>query len=418
MATFVNDQVLVRFYPPISKRARALLKAIADQVLAKLRRGWLLVDTDGAKVESVIRAWTREAGANGVYVQPNYKYRASPFTSKIIRYPTPPAWVAGGQDKRLRPFLKAIGAVDAWDRGYEGSSDIIVAVLDTGIDWKDKRLGQNHFQNLEELSGAPGKDDDNSGYIDDFHGVEIPSAGQPALGPTDPSDTHGHGTYCAGLIGADGDNHHKMFGVNRKVSVMAIRCYDEHLNSTTDELARAYEYVITMKKLGHDVRVISNSWIGGGPDDKRLIQLIDEAGSLEILSVFAAGNVTPSRSIDDDKDTIYPPAFRLPSMLTVTACSIDGVLSENAPFGPKTVHLAAPGSDVPCLGLDALSLLSCSGTSAAAALASGAAALLAATNPNLKAAQIKELLIKNAKPYPSLSGVMSAGMINVNNAIK
>ncbi len=406
MEDFVEGQVLVRFNAPILPKAQSLLAKVRDQVIGRLNGGWLLIDTTGDSAKDTISKWRDDLGPHAIVAQPNYICRTVPSERRLV--PKEAELVEPGH--YLEPFLESIGAPEAWSKGHTGSRDVIVAVLDTGIAWKNQRLGKNHFKNLAELGGAPNADDDLNNYEDDVYGVDV----QTKQGPTDPSDVSGHGTACAGLIGADGSNEYAMYGVNQQVSVMAVKCFDQDETSTIFTMARGYDYVIAMKKRGHNVRVISNSWSGGGPKDRCFAERINQAGELGILSVFAAGAASAKRNIDGDANTIYPPAFRLPSMLTVAACSKKGLLFEYSPLGPKTVHIAAPGIEVPSLSTSPDSILYLTGTSPAAAIAAGAAALLASVYPDLSAEGLKALLIKKAKKVSSLEGrVMSGGMIYV-----
>ncbi|MEK7689922.1 MAG: S8 family peptidase, partial [Bdellovibrionota bacterium] len=195
-----------------------------------------------------------------------------------------------------------IEVLDLWAKGQTGSRDILVAVIDTGIDWQHPDLVDNLYTNPGE-SGAlasNGKDDDGNGYIDDVHGWNFNT------NTNNSDDDHDHGTHCAGTIGASGDNGLGVAGVNWKVSLLPVKFLSASGSGSTAGAIESINYARKMK-----ARVMSNSW-GGGAFSDTLKKAIDDAEKAGILFVAASGNDglgTPS----------YPAWYEVSNIVAVAA---------------------------------------------------------------------------------------------------
>lgn len=295
-----------------------------------------------------------------------------------------------------------VDAERAWDI-TTGSDDIVVAVIDTGINYNHPDLKNNVWTNLAEANGQAGIDDDGNGYIDDIHGYNF-SGDTPT---PDPMDGHGHGSHCSGTIGGNSPDGTGIVGVNWHVKIMAVKFLSDSGSGTLEGAIQAIDYATKMH-----VKLMSNSWGGGGASDtlKAAIQRASDAG---ILFVAAAGN----DSANNDTDPHYPAAYNVPNVLAVAAIDNQGQLASFSNYGKKSVQIAAPGvniySSVLGNGYD-----SWSGTSMATPHVSGVAALLASHEPNLTDLQLKERLMGTVKPLASLRGkVATAGMVNAYNAL-
>jgi subtilisin family serine protease len=295
-----------------------------------------------------------------------------------------------------------IGAEQAWDI-TTGSQDIVVAVIDTGINYNHPDLKHNLWINQAEANGKPGVDDDGNGYVDDVYGYNF-SGDKPT---PDPLDGHGHGSHCSGTIGGNSPDGKGIVGVNWNVKIMAVKFLSDQGSGTLDGAIQAIDYATKMH-----VKLMSNSWGGGGASDtlKAAIQRASDAG---ILFVAAAGN----DSANNDTDPHYPAAYNVPNVLAVAAIDNQGQLASFSNYGKKSVHVAAPGvniySSVLGNGYD-----SWSGTSMATPHVSGVAALLASHEPNLTAIELKERLMGTVKTLPNLRGkVATAGLVNAYNAL-
>ena len=262
--------------------------------------------------------------------------------------------------------LKQIKAEEAWIKFSKGSRDIVVAVIDTGIDVTHPDLADNIWKNPREIPGNK-KDDDGNGYVDDIHGWNFVAHNNRV------NDTHGHGTHIAGIIGAVGGNNIGLSGVAPKVSLMALKYYDPNDNGKNNlkNTVKAIEYAVQ-----NGAHIINYS--GGGlepnPKEKSAIRKAEAKG---ILFVAAAGN---EGSNIDNKTSYYPARYPFNNILPVTATDTSDQVLNSSNYG-KTVHESAPGRNI-------LSTLPggkyghMTGTSQATAVATGSAVLIMAYYKN------------------------------------
>ena len=296
------------------------------------------------------------------------------------------------QFKTQTPAASDLQIRDAWGIST-GSSDVIVAILDTGIDYRHPDLKDNMWTNDLELNGEPGVDDDENGYIDDVYGYDfVKNSG-------DPMDDGGHGSHCAGSIGATGNAGTGMIGVNRKVRMMALKFMDKSGVGSTENAIRAIDYAILM-----GARILSNSWGGVSEKSEMLKEAIERSHKAGALFVVAAGNIHN----DNDKNKQYPACFNVPNILTVASVDKKGRLAQTSSYGLKSVELAAPGVDIYSTSLKNTYELR-SGTSMAAPFVSGVAALILAVRPNISNLTLKRCLMNSVTPLDSLAGFIKTG---------
>ncbi|NCN41587.1 S8 family serine peptidase [bacterium] len=325
-------------------------------------------------------------------------------------------------DKELEVILKDPALSQAWGlnmteaqkawRVSKGSKDIVVAVIDTGIDVNHPDLANNLWVNPGETGmdndgkdkASNGKDDDGNGFIDDVHGWNF------VKNDNNLQDSHGHGTHIAGIIGAEGGNGVGISGVAPKVSLMALKYYDPKSNSSDNlsNTVKAINYAVQM-----NAHIINYS--GGGlspsPDEKRAIEMAMKKG---ILVVAAAGN----EKSNSDIQKYYPADYGLPNIVSVTAIDKKKEVLPSSNWGVSTVHIAAPGNNI-------LSTLpngqygQMTGTSQATAFVSGVAALIMANNNEMrKADRIIKYLTQTGDSDPNLTGkTMYAKRLNTYKAL-
>ncbi len=261
----------------------------------------------------------------------------------------------------------------------QGSRDIVVAVIDTGVDATHPDLKNNLWVN----KGETGKDkrgrdksnnqidDDENGFIDDVHGWNFVDNNNNL------TDKHGHGTHIAGIIGAEGGNGIGISGVSPKVSLMVLRYYDPKSNESNNlvNTVKAIEYAT---KMGANIINYSGGGLAPSPDERAAIE---EAARKGILFVAAAGN---ERSNSDVKK-YYPADYGLPNIVSVTAIDKAKKVLPTSNWGEQTVQIAAPGNDI-------ISTLPdgkygyMTGTSQATAFVTGVAALVMAHNTEFRRA--------------------------------
>ncbi len=273
-----------------------------------------------------------------------------------------------------------IHVTPVWEQGVVGSRSIKVAVIDTGIDHLHPDLSEN-------VDAAKG-----FSFV-----TQLPGA----------MDDHGHGTHCAGTIGAMANNGKGVIGVNWQVNLIPIKFLDSQGNGSLDRAVQAIQYATQLH-----VNVMSNSW-GGGPYTRSLYDAIEEARKNGILFVAAAGN----DSNDNDANPTYPAGYTIDNVISVAATDNQDQLAGFSNFGEHTVQVAAPGVKI-------LSTLKgggygyLSGTSMAAPHVAGVAALILSVNPSMQYAELRQQLIRGSDPVRSLSHkVVSRGRINAFNSI-
>ncbi len=296
-----------------------------------------------------------------------------------------------------------IGVEKAWDI-ETGSKDVIIAVIDTGVDYNHPDLKDNIWTNQAELNGKPGVDDDANGYVDDIHGFSFADATGKV---TDNMDDHGHGSHCSGTIGARGNDGAGIVGVNWNTRIMGVKFLGADGGGTLEGAIKAIDYATKM-----GAKVLSNSW-GGGSYSETLKQAIERAHAAGAIFIAAAGN----EADNNDQGEHYPANYNVPNVLSVAAIDNKGELASFSNYGKKRVHLAAPGVNI-YSSLPGGKYESWSGTSMATPHVSGMAGLLLSHEPNLTNVQIKERLVATVQPLASLRGkVISGGLANAYNAL-
>ncbi len=288
-----------------------------------------------------------------------------------------------------------IEAVAAWDV-TTGNSGVVVAVIDTGVDYTHEDLRPNTWSNAAECS-SNGVDDDGNGYIDDCHGIDT------ANGDSDPTDDNGHGTHVAGTIGAAGNSQVGVTGVNWNVSILPCKFLDRNGRGSTAGALACLDYVAQMKDRGLNVVATNNSW-GGGLFSQALTDAIRAHQQRGILFVAAAGN----SGYDNDVVREYPCTTDLPNVICVAATDDEDQLAGFSNLGRGTVHLGAPGVDI-LSTTPGNRYQSFGGTSMAAPHVSGVVALLRAHDPALDFRAVKNRILAGASPRASLASTTLSG---------
>ncbi len=305
-----------------------------------------------------------------------------------------------GQDGGTR--RADIDALEAWQT-TTGSEEVVVAVLDTGVDYTHEDLRENMWMRP---SNVPAYSDDELGEFNDLRGYNGTDAA------ADPMDDNGHGTHCAGIIGAEGDNNIGVTGINWKVKIMPLKFLGRGGFGSTDDAIAAINYAIDRKKAGVNLRVISASW-GSRSRSKALEDAIRAAGEAGILFIAAAGN----DGTDNDKRPHFPSNYDLPNVLSVAALDRSDALASFSNFGGKTVHVAAPGKDILSTWLNN-GYREASGTSMATPYVSGVAALIIANDPNISVKDLRKRVLETGDKLAVLNGrTASAGRICAANAL-
>lgn len=275
--------------------------------------------------------------------------------------------------------LKSIGTAAAWDttRGL----GVIVAVIDTGVDYTHPDISANIWTNGGEIPGN-GIDDDHNGFVDDVRGWDFvgPVAASP-VEDNDPADVYGHGTHVAGTIAATGDNHEGVVGVAWQSKLMIVRGLDNTGNGYDSDLARAIVYAVD-----NGADVINASW-GGSGFSQTETDAVAYAHAHGVVFVAAAGN-SAANAAD------FSPAS-VQEAITVSAIDADDTLASFSNFGNK-IDVTAPGVDILSLEAGTSGYVRMRGTSMAAPHVSGVAALIIAQHPDYTNEQVRQVLRASA----------------------
>ena len=407
--SFGSPEVLVKFKTGVSSEAiEALTSRFNDRVEDRIENaeGWEAIDDlDNADAASIVAQYSGLPEVE--YAEPNFEINLEE-TAEGPLVPVLPhdpqfndQWALANSGQRGGKQGADISATLAWAT-TTGTDKLVVAVLDTGVDYTHEDLMENMW--VRPATMAPYHDNE-LGTIDDLNGFNaIDSA-------SDPMDDNGHGTHCAGIIGAEGENNIGIAGVNWKVQIMPLKFMNSGGFGTTKDAIEAINYVINRKKAGVNVRIISASW-GSTQKSRALGDVIRKAYENDILFVAAAGN----SSVDNDRTPHYPSSY--PNVMSVAALDRHDQLASFSNWGVKSVMVAAPGVDILSTWLGN-EYEEKSGTSMATPVVSGVAALILANNPPMSVDDLHKRLMDSTDPIIALKGkTVTGGRINAARALE
>lgn len=308
--------------------------------------------------------------------------------------------------------LDVIGAYNALPARQP--KEIIVAVVDTGVDHTHEDLVDVMWTNEKEIAGN-GIDDDNNGYIDDIHGINTLVRDAEGNATMDTMASHWHGTHVAGTIAATQNNGIGIAGVANNVKIMAIRTVPDSSDELDSDIVEGFLYAAKM-----GAKVINCSFgkkkNEGGMVVRDTINKISRKG---VLVVVSAGNDSygPFSWHDNDVNAKYPASFDSNNMIVIASTTSSGGLSSFSNIGPTTVDVGSPGSNVySTINSNRYSMAS--GTSMAAPNASGVAAMVMGYYPNLKNTTVKKVLMDTVTKVPEFEGkIVSGGRLSLKAAL-
>ncbi len=404
-AQAVPNEYLVGLKPGFSAaEAQSALKSAGFDVV----RSYGIVKALHVKVSLGGNAETAVALAQGdtriAYIEPNYQRQLLETLPNDTRFSE--LWGMKNTGASGGVAGADIDAGLAWDTST-GSRNIVVAVIDSGIDYNHEDLKANMWTNPGEVPGN-NVDDDGNGYVDDVYGYDF------GAGDADPmDDLIGHGTHCAGTIGAVGNNALGVAGVNWTVQLMACKIADA-AGGLSD--AAAIEAIDYAWKMG--ARVSNNSW-GGAGYSQTLYDAIKRARDNNHLFIAAAGN----SASDNDQLPHYPSSYDLDNIIAVAATDRRDDMANFSCYGATSVDLGAPGveilSTLPTAGSQMGQLYGLAqGTSMATPHVTGAAALVLSADDQLSFMSVKTAILGNVDPIPSLAGkCLTGGRLNIGNIL-
>lgn len=390
------------------------------------------------------------------YVQPNYKislfknplleqvkglnHFVTPQASDNPSIPAPVSGTVGADPLFNKQWgMNDIGASRAW-RSAPKQKEIIVAVIDTGVDYTHEDLVENLWRNSGEMGvdangndkGTNGIDDDGNGFVDDVIGWDFVSNDNKPWdlkGNIFAGGNPGHGTHCAGNVSARGNNNKGISGVAPTAKIMVLRFIGEKGQGTTADAIGAIKYAVD-----NGAHITSNSWGSegeqpGAPENKALRDIIRYAGSQNSLFVAAAGNGHNGVGYDNDTDPrpAFPASYDIDNIISVAAIDSQDRFGGFSNWGVKSVDLGAPGvkvySTVVGQGYTDMVIpmlkVSWDGTSMATPHVAGAAALYWSRYPQKSWQDVKAAILSSVRKVPHMqSKLVSGGKLDVEALMK
>lgn len=271
------------------------------------------------------------------YIEKDVIYKAiavNPIADMVDDPSATKQWALANDGKNSGGFFSRgtvgedINVAKAWEI-TKGNRNIIVGVIDTGVDHSHADLKDNMWTNDAELNGKEGVDDDGNGFVDDIYGYDFVN------NDGDPMDDHSHGSHCAGVIGAS-HNTKGIAGINANVRIMGLKFLSKSGSGEGSNAIRAIDYAVKM-----GVNILSNSW-GGGEFSQALLDSIKAANDAGVLFIAASGN----SSRNNDTGATYPCNYESENVVSVGSFAGTGKKSGFSNHGAKTVHVFAPGSSI------------------------------------------------------------------------
>ncbi len=296
-------------------------------------------------------------------------------------------------------WVSYLKLAEAWQI-TKGSRSNVVAIIDSGTSLEHPDLKNQLWNNSKDLP-ANGIDDDDNGYIDDVVGWNFVDDNNS------PQDPQFHGTHVSGIIGAQGNNSVGMAGINWNISLMTLQALNKEGKGSLSAIIKSIAYAVK-----NGAKIINASWATRSYSPA-LYDAIQWATSHGVLVVAGAGN---DRENIDHKPA-YPAAFDFPGVVSVAAAKVPGLLASFTNFGNFSVDLAAPGFAIWSTAYDSWG--TASGTSMAAPMVTGVAALILSMDPTLAMIDLRNAILNSVDPSGMYIKTSSTeGDINAAKAVK
>jgi subtilisin family serine protease len=402
--SFVQGRAIVRFEDGVSIAEQEQLLAARGLEVVRRFNTLNAVTVQLQPQHNVINI------TNDLNALPQVRYSEPDFIVERLRTPNDPRyvqqWALNNTGQTGGTPGADINAPEAWNTTV-GSSEVVVAIIDSGIDYNHPDLAANMWINPGEIPGN-GIDDDGNGYIDDVFGIDT------AEGDSDPMDIDGHGTHVAGTVAAVGNNGRGVTGVSWNTKLMALKIFDGPFGGSVTAVVGAIEYM-TMMRTQYGINIVaSNNSYGGYGFSQATSDAVAASIDAGILFVAAAGNDTNN----NDVTPAFPASLTHDGIISVSATDHNDRIANFSNFGLTSVDVGAPGVDIlSTLPGGGYGLLS--GTSMASPHVAGVAALLASARPNATVNQLKAAILLGADPIDSLDDTTVTGArLNATTALR
>jgi thermitase len=418
-APFIPGEVLVKVKPGLMGKflaKKSLLGAEVKRELKLIAGDFLLLKSNAKSTQGLVSELKSLPEVS--FAEPNYIYKAIASVSTLESIltgtlsenhsslaPTDPLYGKlwglnntgsnepdrnGGQSPTPGVQGADVEGEKAWAI-TRGSKNVVIAVIDTGIDYNHPDLKNNMWTNEKEIAGN-GIDDDKNGYVDDIHGWNAHAKNG------NPMDGNAHGTHCAGTIGAEHNNGVGVAGVMSDVTLVAVKFLSDEGSGSLADAVEAINYATKL-----NVDVMSNSW-GGGGFSQALEDSIKAAKDKGIVFVAAAGN----DGTNNDSRPSYPANYQVDNVISVASHTAQDTMSSFSCFGKRTVHVAAPGSNV-LSSTPKGEYKVFSGTSMATPHTSGVIGLLLSETGRLPVLEVRNRLMATSVPAASYRKTVAGG---------
>lgn len=414
---FVPGELLVKLKEEATRKGHALPLQPGARVAGTLRTSRVsrLILPKTVTVEEAVRSYEKSPLVE--YAEPNYILRFADT------YPNDPSFSEQWTHENTGQWGGLPGAdidsVAAWDLST-GSDSVVVAITDSGVDFRHPDLeaniwthpGEDPWDDPRDPTTGNGVDDDLNGYVDDWKGYDF--AGPNLLIPVpdnNPTDGYGHGTHVAGIVAAVGDNGIGVTGVSWNAKIMPLKIGPESDGLfTVFVLGEAIDYAVA-----NGADIINASWAAPVVNIRTLEQAVRKADAAGVLFVAAAGNA----ALDNDGlIKFYPACYPFDNVIAVAATDHYDELASYSNFGRTSVHVGAPGSDVLSTLPSPQAYGYMSGTSMATPCVAGALALIRSAHPTESYLEIRDRLFSGVEQIPALQGrTVTGGRINLYNSL-
>jgi subtilisin family serine protease len=393
---YAADRILVKFRPGMNAKARVNAHAVVGAQTLKqytaVRDLEAVKLPPGLEVGAALRAYRQRPEIE--YAEPDYIVHSSGSPNDPL---FPQMWNLLNTGQNGGTAGDDVGATLAWHLST-GDHTVVVATIDTGIDFTHPDLIPNLFHDTAACNGV--NDATNGCY------------GKSTVPYTaSPFDDNGHGTHVSGTIGASGNNGLGVVGINWNVQLLTCKFLDSNGSGQISDAISCLDYVLQMKSKGYNIVATNNSW-GGSEYSKALTDAIRAQQQAGILFIAAAGN----EFSDNDVAPTYPANTSLPNVISVAATNRLDALAVFSNTGRHTVHIGAPGQEI-LSTLPGSNYGVLSGTSMASPHVTGAVALLAAQNPSLDWRALKNLILSGGDARSSLTQTVTGRRLNVNGSM-